>query len=366
MKKIKILHIQLQTLLSGVQNVMLQLLDLLPKDKFDIYVACQPTGPLVDEIKKRGFTHIPLKYIRRNLTPLDILAFIELFLMIKKYRFDIVHTHVSKTGFWGRIAARLAGVHKIIHTHHGVPYHQNQFFLARGLYMLSEMIASRFCDYVVFMNNDEYELSIKYHLVARNKAKIIYNGFPVKEIETNSPKKASDKFVIGNVARFEKQKNHKTMIDVAIETCKRNKDINFIFVGNGSFYEKLNKKVNMLGLSNRIQLVGWQKDSKVWYKKFDVYLMFTLWEGMPLAILEAMNHSLPIVASDIPGNRELVRKENGFLVSSKDKDKLVDLLTKLPQMKDKLNTMGEKSLEILKKDFNLKKFYLSYMDLYND
>ena len=364
MKKIKILHIQLSTLLSGVQNVMFMLLEKLPKDKYEIYVASQPSGPLVDKVKKLGYKHIPLKFIRRNLTPLDIPAFIELFLIIKKHKFDIVHTHVSKIGFLGRIAAKLAGVPKVIHTHHGVPYHQNQFLLAKVLYMFTEIIASKFADYVVFMNQDEYNFSTKHHLVSITKAKIIYNAYPIKPLKQKE-KNDNSEFVVGNVARFEKQKNHKIMIDAAIKACKKNPKLKFIFVGNGSLYKKLKQKVDMLGLSEKIQLVGWQKNTDIWYAKFDLFLMFTLWEGMPLALLEAMNNSLPIIASDIPGNRELVRKENGFLIDVKDTEKLINLLASLPDMKEKLKIMGRNSYNILKTDFDFNSFYNAYLELYD-
>ncbi len=363
MKKKKILHIQVKTIMSGSQNVMMMLLDNLPKDEYDIYVASQPTGELVNVVKERGYTHIPLKFIRRNLSVLDFFALIELYFIMKKYKFDIVHTHSAKPGFLGRIAARLAKIPKIIHTHHGVPYHQNQFFLARGLYILTEYIASRFAHKVVFMNKSEYNLSVKYGLVPKTKASVIYNGYKIKE---TTEKEEHKNFVIGNVARFEKQKNHKNVIDVAIQVCLNRSDVEFIFVGSGSLFKEIFEKVQRVALEKRIRLVGWQNNADMWYPKFDVFLMFTLWEGMPLSIMEAMNYSLPIVASDIPGNDELVTKENGFLVNLKDKQKLIDLLTELPDMKEKLIKMGKKSHEILEENFNLKKFVKGYLELYND
>ncbi len=365
MKKIKLLHIQLLPMLSGVQNVMLYLLDNLPKDKYEIYVASLNGGPLVEEVKKRGYTHIELKYIRRNLSLLDIPAFFELYRLIKSHGFDIVHTHGAKPGFWGRIAARLAKVPKVIHTHHGVPYHQNQFFLARLLYMSAEFIASRFASRVVFMNKKEYDLSVKYHLVPKKKATIIYNGYPVKDVII-PPKKDNEKFIIGNVARFEKQKNHLNVIDIAIKVCLKRKDIDFVFVGSGSLYKSMLERIIKIKMQNRIHLVGWDKHPDKWYKKFDVFLMFTLWEGMPLAVMEAMNYYLPIVASDIPGNDELVSNENGFLFKLNEKKKLIDLLVKLPEMKEELKKKGEKSHKILKEKFNLAKFVKRYSELYND
>ena len=363
MKK-KILHLQVMSLLSGVQNVMMLILKNLPKDEYDIYVASDGKGALVDEVKKCGFTYISLKYIHRSLTPLDFPAFIELYLIMKKYNFDIVHTHTAKQGFLGRIAAKMAKVPKIIHTHHGLPFHD---FMPKPIfrfYEFTEILASRLADYVVFINNDQFRYCINKKLVPRNKARLIYNGYKATEVK---PQKPNKNFTIGIIARFSKQKNPLKNIDIAIEVCKKKSKIKFIFVGDGAYFKECKKKVVMVGLHNRIKLVGWQTNSDYWYSQFDAFMLFTLWEGMPLAILEAMNHSLPIVASNINGNKEMVEDgKSGYLVDLDKIDYLIELLSSLPDKADELKKFGKRSREILKEKFGIDKFVKSYLELYND
>ena len=129
MTKIKLLHIQLLPLLYGAQNVMLKLLNSLDINRYEIYVISKPGGPLVDRLRQLNYHYIPVKTLRRNISFLDILAFFKIYNICKKYKFDIVHTHSSKTGFIGRIAARSAGIHKIIHTVHGFSFHPFQSHL---------------------------------------------------------------------------------------------------------------------------------------------------------------------------------------------------------------------------------------------
>jgi len=363
MKKIKIVHIQLLPLLSGVQNVMLAILKSLDKDKYDIYVISKPSGPLVDKIEELNYKFIPLRSLKRSISLMDIVALIELIRIFKKSKFDIVHTHSSKPGFIGRIAARIAGVPKIVHTVHGFPFHPYQNKFVMNFYKSMEKFASLFCDKVVFVNNSERETAIVDHLIQPQKVITIYNGIelPKKEIQK---KRKSNKLIIGSCLRFWKQKNIIETIDGAIRVCKENENIKFVFVGDGELYKVVKKMVYDSGLIDRIQLPGWQKNVTEWLQNFDVFLLYSKWEGLPLSILEAMSHGLPIVASDIKGNNELVSETNGILVPINDIDRLTAVLLSLPDKKEMLKEMGENSRKLIKEKFDIMDFVRKYKNVY--
>ncbi len=268
----KIVHIQLLPLLSGAQNVMLKILESLDRDKYEIYVISKPGGPLVKKVKELGYKHVPLNSFRRNISFMDIIAFIKLYKIFKKYKFDIVHTHSSKPGFLGRIAARIAGVPKIIHTVHGFPFHpyQNKYIIE--FYKAMEKFAALFCDKVVFVNNSERETAISDRLVQPEKAVTIYNGIELPKINQRQRKK-SDGLVIGSTLRFWNQKNIFDTIEAAIQVCKKSERIKFIFVGHGELYKDVEDIVNKSGFKDRIQLPGWQNNVTDWLQKFDVFLL---------------------------------------------------------------------------------------------
>lgn len=366
MKKNKLLHIQLLPLLSGVQNMMLNLLDGLDSDKYEIYVLSKPSGPLVEEVKKRGFHYIPLSSLRRNLSFWDVIAFISMIRIFRKYRFDIVHTHSSKTGFLGRIAGRFTRVPKIIHTVHGFPFHQFQPKYIRIFYQILERLASRFCDKVVLVNNSERELAIAKKIVSPNKALTIYNGIELPDINKLRSTRKTDNFVIGSVLRFWKQKNVINTVKAAIKVCENNTKINFVFIGDGEHFDICKQMIKEAELEKKILLPGWQNNILDWLICFDVFLLFSKWEGLPISILEAMSVGLPIIASDIKGNNELVNSRNGYLVPVNEIDKLIQLLTTLPEKKKELINKSKFSMKIIKEKFSKREFVFKYDNLYGN
>ena len=366
MNRIKIVHIQLLPLLSGAQNVMLTILNSLDKDKYDIYVISKPGGPLVEKVLELGYNYIPLKSFKRSISVMDIVALIKLIKIFKKYKFDIVHTHSSKPGFLGRISARLAGVPKIVHTVHGFPFHYMQSLPIRYFYQVLEKFVSQFCNKIVFVNNFEREFAIKYRIVNEKKAITIYNGIKFDEEEIKKTYKRTDNiFIIGSVLRFEKIKNIINTIRAAIEVCKVNDRIVFYIIGDGKLFNECRQIVSEANLEENIILPGWKNNIAEWLVKFDVYLLFSIAEGLSISILEAMSIGLPIVASDVKGNNELVSDANGILVPINDIDRLTAVLLSLPDEKERLIELGKNSRKSVEEKFNLTEFVRRYKDIYN-
>lgn len=362
MKK-RIVHVQLLPLLSGVQNMMLHILENLDREKYEIFVISHSNGPMIEKLKTMKIEHIKVDSLIRRISFLDFLAFIDLFRIFRKYHFDIVHTHSSKTGFLGRIAARLAGVKKIVHTVHGFPFNDFQPSYKRSFFKCCERFAGSFCDHLVFVNKADRLRAIETKLIAPSKACTIYNGveLPVKVDQI----KKTVRFIIGSSFRFWQQKNPIQTIRIAIEVCRRNEVIDFVFLGDGEFYDYCLEMVNSEQMQSRIKLPGWQANVNEWLLTFDVFFLFSKWEGLPISILEAMAAGLPIIASDITGNNELVSDVNGVLVNLNDVDKLIALLASLPKRKKDLKRWGKGSLDLVKNEFNLLKFVNSYQEIYD-
>jgi glycosyltransferase involved in cell wall biosynthesis len=378
MGKIKLLHIQLLPILSGVQKMMLLLLNALDKDRYEIYVICKPDGPLVNRLKEEGYNYLPVKSLRRNLSLWDPVALIHIFLLCREYRFDIVHTHSSKTGFLGRIAARIAGVKRIIHTVHGFPFHSHQFIVARYLYLSLEILASFFCDYLVVVNHYERNWILRKKLVNPRKILTVYNGIEPKL--SISPRKYSSKgmvspvksnpdlagfFVFGTVARFTRAKNIVNLTKVAISVCRENPQIKFVFIGDGELWDRCYDLVTSAGMNRQILMPGWQNNIEYWLMNIDVFVLYSHWEGLSISILEAMSLGLPVIASDIKGNNELVDNQNGILVSVDDHIRFRRILSELPHRKGELENWSQNSLTKSRTIFDLTGFARRYEEIYN-
>lgn len=367
--------------------MMLNLLTSLDRDKYDIYVISKPKGLLVDRVKELGFNYIPVSSLRRNISPLDILAFISLFLIFRKHKFDIVHTHSSKPGFLGRIAARKAGIKCVIHTVHGFPFHQHQPQIAIKFYLILEKIASRFCDKIVVVNEFERKEAEKKGIIPAHKMLTIYNGIDVQASAAervyprvkpctlphqNGDIKLScrpsdcfeNSFIVGTVARFTPAKNIVNLTKCAVAVCRKSSNISFLLVGDGELFEQCRKIVIDNGMQERIIMPGWQHNSQEWLDRMDVFLLYSLWEGLSLSILEAMASRLPIIASNIKGNIELVTRDNGMIIDVNDDKRLIETILSLPERNEELTCWSRNSLARVVKLFNRSDFVRRYEELY--
>ncbi|MDD3050481.1 MAG: glycosyltransferase family 4 protein [Candidatus Cloacimonetes bacterium] len=358
----KIAHFQLLPILSGVQNIMLTLLTHLDPEKYEIYVISKSGGPLVDKVKELGFKHIPLKYLRRKLSPLDIVAFFELIRIFKENNFDIIHTHSSKPGFIGRIAAKLAGCRAVVHTVHGLPFREFQNKLVYFFYLHLERIAARFSDITIFVNNHERELCWEKKVYLPKNSLTIHNS--VVSHRYNGIKTLGELITITSVCRFFPPKNIVNTVLCAIKACKLNDKLRFVFVGDGKYYDKCLRLVRENHCDDKINLPGWQSNVYDWLKESDVFLLYSLSEGFPISILEAMSMKLPIIGSDIKSIREMVSEKNGYLVDPFDHEKLVNLLTGLTDERNVLILKGEESYNLVCNKFSLESFINGYEKIY--
>jgi len=355
MGKKKILQIQLLPLMSGVQKFMLTLLSGLDPNEFEIHVACRPCGPLVREIKRRGYIYHPLYFFKHEISPLDAVVFYEIYRLCRKENFDIVHTHSSKPGFLGRLAARLAKVPLVIHTSNGSPIHPDQNCLTRRFYMELERFSDKFCDKVVFVNNYHRLFYLQHKLITPAKAVTIYNAITPEQTEriqqAAAKRKPMGKIVtIGSVCRFSKEKNILLMVLAAIHICRSRQDADFIFAGDGELFPLCRKIVVSNNLQDRIIFPGWKDEPAEILAQLDVFLIYSSYEGMPLSVIEAMTAGLPILSSDIPMLRELVDDSCGMLIKPNDLDALETALNNMLDLKADLRQKGimsKKKVEML-------------------
>ncbi len=339
--KRRLLHLQLLPLMSGVQRFSLHLLDGLPESDYEIFVASQPGGEFEDVVRSRGWNYLPLRTLRHPISILDAAALVELIQLMRSYKFDIVHTNSSKPGLLGRLAARLCGVPRIIHTVHGTPFQDRQHPLVQAFYRNMERIGNSLGHRTIFVNNSDRENCLKLGLLTPDKAETIFNAMSEDMKPSLWTKVTQPGMVtIGSTIRFSDQKNVIALICAACKACHQSSALRFIILGDGEHHDLCRSIVATHHLNERILLPGWDSNVAPWLNKFDAFILYSRWEAMPYSIIEAMKAGLPVIGSAIPSISEFVDSKSGWLVPLDDESALISTLVEISRHPEELIPKG--------------------------
>lgn len=352
--KMKILYCITSASWGGAQLHVLELCaDQLKRGNEVIFIVGNE-GPLLDKVKKlKGLKIIFLPSLVREINPInDMKAIIELRKIIKKESPDIVHLHSSKAGVVGRIAAiGLRKRVKVIFTVHGWAFTDGvSSTLKKHLYRKIEKSVARFTDLFICVSNYDAKIG-KRDGVLNNKSNVvvIHNGSPLpQQNAVNYSIHSPIRLVM--IARFSHQKDQKTLINAVAKLPKS--DYRLTFVGDGETLNNNKKIVSNLNLNKNIKFVGFKDDVSKELIENDVYILSTHYEGLPISIIEAMSYGLPILATDVGGNSEMVINNiNGFLFSSEEQ--LVDKLNYIIKNKNLIKKWGQESFNIFTREYSL-------------
>ena len=363
-RPIKLMHI-VESFGGGTFTVLTQIVNSLNPLEFDVSIAYSLRPEITSDFRYRirkevRLIHLPMV---REVKPLhDLKSLFQLWKLLKKEQPDVVHLHSSKAGFLGRIAARLSGITRVFYSPHGFAFlRQDVDEKARNLYHRFERIASRFGGTIVACSESE----LKAAKSVTPNALLIHNAIDVESIDrliNSSPltnKIQKGRVTIGTVGRITPARAPVLFAKIAREvTSARPGLIRLLWIGGGENIEDL--------ADSPVEVTGWLPREKALQRlsqEIDVYLHTSLWEGMPIAILEAMALSKPVVATKVVGNRDVVvHGETGSLCSSFE-----ELTTSLLQLSDEPNLreeMGRAGRARVEAEFSLPAFIKRLSALY--
>lgn len=352
----KIVHV-VECFAGGVFSFLSNLTNELDKEEYIVIYGINRDNTPSDFREKfpPNTKFIPWKSASRSLNPLtDLKALWELYIILKKIDdIDIIHLHSSKAGFLGRIVSFLLGKSsRTIYTPHAISFLRLDVSpKKRKIFIWMERFASFFGGKIVACSQSEKEAIEEQGI---KNVTFINNG--IKPLKIEKKENISNKITIISVGRLSIQKNPKLFNDVALEFID-NPDIQFIWCGDGELKSDLT--------SPNIKCTGWIERKKLenYLANADIYLSTSLWEGLPLSVLEAMSIGLPVVLSDCVGNRDLV-EDNGFLYSRKNE--ACNILKDLIKNNKKIIFYGDKSKKIFLRKFELKLMQKQYYFLYKN
>ena len=384
MEKVKVLHIITRLILGGAQENTLYTVEGLMKDPaYDVTLVSGPTtgpeGSLVSKAKEFGVNLVTINGLTRNIDPFrDISAFLSLYKLIKKNNFDIVHTHSSKAGILGRLAAKLAGCCVIIHTIHGLPFHPYQSRFLNFLYIRLERLAGKYTDKIITVCDSMSQKAQAADIKPVYGYVTVYSGMDLGKFidERTSSHQAkrdislpADAKVVGKVARLFPLKGYEYFISASkyISECVQN--VYFLIVGDGILRRQLENMVRQVGLKDRFIFAGLVPHDDVprFIAAMDVVVHTSLREGLARVIPQAMAMSKPVVSFDIDGARELMHKNNtGYLVSPKDIKGLSDRVIDLLNDAEKAEKMGINGKKLVDPAFRIETMIDKIKEIYNN
>lgn len=363
---IKILQVIHDLNFGGMQQVVADLATGLPSKDFDVQVLCiENLGVHQHRLYESG---IRVHLIQKN-SGLDISLIYRLTNFLRLFKPAIVHTHGINPFFYGSLASFFAAVPVVIQTDH-----------ARGLFPVSkkEMLSERLLSYITtkiaaVSNGVKHDL-IKYEKIPSRKIEVIYNG-----IQSSSPPSdqyiqdqkallniSENDFVIGIGVRLSSQKAIDVLLH-AFSLLYRDsfKNLLLLIAGDGEERIRLEKLAYKLSISDRTRFLGYRSDIDKLLYLFDLYILPSLWEGHPLVLLEAMAASLPIIATDIPGNNETITHGfSGLIVKPKDPTALADSCKEIILNPNLANALSKNARRTFLCKFSKEIMIQNYISLY--
>ena len=371
MKKLKIMHLRAglrgSKVLLGAENVLLFLVRGLNKEEFTLTVVCFTDSqtdkvPLLKVLNEECV--VTEAICLRN--PYDIRLVFRLRKLIKKYNIDILHCHEYKSNIIG-FFARMFTSTVLLSTAHG----WTKATLKLRLYEFIDSIIMRFFDGIVTVSED-----IKRQLIAKKipetKISVIHNSIDTDKFSSSSKTSLRQELgisekdkIVGTVGRLSKEKGHYYFLKAAYLVVKEIPGVKFIIVGDGVLRNKLENLSRDLELGESVHFTGYRDDIASIVREFNIFVSSSEREGLPIAILEAMALSKPIVSFNVGGISEAVTNgKNGILVQPKDFKSLAEGITKLLKNLGLSKRMGRASAEEIASKFDTIKMVREYEKIY--
>lgn len=352
---------------GGATLVVYDLVNMLRDHGIDVQVLATDKKT-IDFFYQKGFNIWTFKGIQRAVNPfIDVSAILRLAWALRG-KFNIVHTHTTKGGAIGRIAAKLAGVPVILHTVHGFAFHEFSSKLATTVIGSIERILSMMCDRAIFVNNYDRIKSIEMGIVPEHKAVTIFNGIGddrlVSGINADRSERLAELNLSDNdflsiyVGRLAKQKGLRYLFEAIkiVNEKMPNCNINQVIIGDGELFQQCQQWVKQFGIANKVHFLGFQPDAICWTGAADLFLLSSLWEGHSITLLEAMACGRPIIATNIKGNRESIKNGyDGLLVKPANSQELAEAIIRIALNPEFAKTLGEHAQDTFTKRFTLRR-----------
>ena len=360
MKRLNVLHLITHFAVGGATETVMTTCRHMDRERFETAILSGATPADEQSLRQQavqsGLRVHELPGLGRSIRPgSDARAYRDLVRWLRNYGPDIVHTSSSKAGILGRLAAAQAGVPVILHTVFGWGHHDYMKPWTRRFYITLERRAARVTDRIITVSCANREKGLADNIGRPTQYQVIYNAIDIAkyrdvQVDSRSLRRAlgiaEDAPVVGTVSRLAAQKCPDDFIQVAARVHARCPAARFLFVGGGPMQEKFEADIRRANLENVILNLGYRHDVPALLRVFDVFLLTSLWEGLPMVFPQAMCAERPIVATRVDGAPEAVFEgETGYLTAPRDVDALAERVLRLLEDGELRRKMGRAAWE---------------------
>ena len=365
-RKTRVLHLITRLELGGAQQNTLYCTANHDRGLFDVELIAGAGGQLDDEARAITDARVQIvPWLRHQIDPWrDLEALVRLRSHMAANDIDVVHTHSSKAGILGRLAAHLAGVPLVVHTVHGWSFNDTQSRTRRRAYVTMERLAAGFTDRIVVVSSRNREKGLNLGIGRPDRYEVVHSGIDVDafrqpETDRRTVRRSlgydPDQVVVGTVACLKPQKAPLDFVRAAAEAYSRDERLRFFIAGDGPQRPAVEAEITRLGLDGVVQLLGWRRDVVDLYHAMDVFLLTSIFEGLPRSVLQAMAAGVPVVATDVDGTPEVVRnRQTGLLIPPARPEAAARALLEVVRDAELRDTCIDQAGVLLTRDFEIR------------
>jgi glycosyltransferase involved in cell wall biosynthesis len=371
---IRLLHIVGDSRFGGAGRIILGLSQMAKAQGWDVDILT--TDPTFQQAAKtQGLRALNLDVIRRPIRPLwDLNGLIRLRNFLKCESYEIVHTHTSKGGFVGRLAAAMAKVPVIVHTMHGLAFHERSGALTRTFYSTLERIAAARCDRIVSVSKFHGQWAVELGICKNSKIVPIQNGIAPTSTPFIDPLNlrrrlglSAKDIVLLTTARLAPDKGLEYLIQAAAMVRINAPHCKILIAGDGPVRKRLEGLVCDLDLSDHVIFLGFRQDVDDLLAASDAVILPSLREGLSISLLEAMAAGKPIIASSIGSHLEVAADANiAKLVAPADARALSDAILDLIGDPGMMMELGTNARRLFEQHYHERRMLAAYHELYLD
>src|SRR5262245_526379 len=289
---------------------------------------------------------------------------------------DLIHTHSSKAGILGRSAARLAGVPGIVHTVHGWSFNDAQSAVERRLFIEAERAAARVTDRIVCVSHFDRDRGLEegighpaqYRVLRSGIDASLYATLPGARERMRGQLGATEgDLVVGSIANFKPQKSPLDFVEAARLARRRDPRLRFYIAGDGPLRPSVERAIAEADLGSVVRLLGWRDDVPQLLAATDIFLLTSLFEGLPRAVLQALASSVPVVATHTGGVAEVISSgRTGLLVPPGSPTAAAEAILALAKDPDGRSKMAAAGRSRLTDEFDNRRMVRDLEDLYDE
>lgn len=334
---------------------MLSLVENLDKSAFDPVVLSFTDGPMIDRLKGMN---IPAKVIHTT-KPFDFRKWNTVKQFIRQQNVDLIHAHGTRANsnvLWAARSLKLP----VIYTVHGWSFHPDQKPLVKKIRVMGEQYLTARSDLNIAVSDSNRQTGIEE--LGKFKAVVVNNGIDLNRFNPSLPHKnirqefgiSENALLVLFIARFTSHKQPLSLIEAFAKALPRNPRLHLLMVGDGDQKEQAVRMISQLHLKDKITLSSFRQDVPDVLASADIFVLPSLWEGLPIGLLEAMAMGKPVIASKVDGTSEILRhQENGWMIET-DRlvDNLADALVSLSQDEEKRYAFSRSAQNTVNERFN--------------